>query len=208
MAFCSCLLVVTIGACSDVQRPQAVQIKPARKATDGLVHNDSVRFADSGVHRPNRLEVRARREAAVTLAMAEVLIAEARAQEIAGTVTAPVRARTEGALVPLAAVPAPFVNIGSATSLAIADVMLCIRQHESGDYAESRHPNGSSGAYQYQPATWRAWSERAGYPGYARAYLAPASVQDAVTAYTLTHGGAGNWSPRYGDDPCTVGMGG
>jgi len=25
---------------------------------------------------------------------------------------------------------------------------------------------------------------------------------------TLTHGGAGNWSPKYGPDPCTVGMGG
>lgn len=88
----------------------------------------------------------------------------------------------------------------------IADVMACIRAHESGDYTEHAHPNGSSGAYQYEPDTWITWSARAGYPGYARAYMAPPWVQDAVTAYTLTHGGAGNWSMRWGNDPCTAGL--
>lgn len=90
----------------------------------------------------------------------------------------------------------------------IAGVMQCIKNHESGNYTEATHPSSGSGAYQYVPGTWQTWSARAGYPGYSYAYLAPASVQDAVTVYTLTHGGAGNWSPRYGDDPCTVGMGG
>jgi hypothetical protein len=98
----------------------------------------------------------------------------------------------------------------------IGNVMVCIRGHESGNYSESGHPNGSSGAYQYEPGTWGTWSVRAGYysldshgnqvPTYTRAYMAPASVQDAVTAYALTHGGAGNWSMRWGNDPCTAGL--
>lgn len=89
----------------------------------------------------------------------------------------------------------------------IASVMACIRAHESGDYTNASHPpDGASGAYQYIGSTWRAWSARAGYPGYSAAYLAPPATQDAVTAFTLTHGGAGNWSPRYGPDYCTVGM--
>lgn len=88
----------------------------------------------------------------------------------------------------------------------IESVLACIKAHESGDYTEHSHPNGSTGAYQYEPGTWRAWSERAGYPGWPAAYLAPPAVQDAVTAYALTHGGAGNWSTRWGNDPCTAGL--
>ncbi len=95
-----------------------------------------------------------------------------------------------------------------ATSSNIAAVMQCIKNHESGNYAENSHAGGASGAYQYEPGTWQTWSARAGYPGYMYAYEAPPNVQDAVTAYTLTHGGAGNWSPRFGPDPCTVGIGG
>lgn len=97
------------------------------------------------------------------------------------------------------------VAVAAAPS-SIAGVMACIRAHESGNYTEHSHPQGSSGAYQYQPGTWRAWSARAGYPGYDLAYEAPAAVQDAVTAYALTHGGAHNWDPRFGNDPCTVGL--
>jgi hypothetical protein len=88
-------------------------------------------------------------------------------------------------------------------------VMQCIKDHESGNYLSNTYPpDGASGAYQYVGPTWRHWSSVAGYGGYYAAYQAPPSVQDAVTVYTLTHGGAGNWSPRWGDDPCTVGMGG
>lgn len=87
----------------------------------------------------------------------------------------------------------------------IASVMDCIKAHESGNYSESSHPGSGSGAYQYVPGTWRTWSARAGYPGYDYAYQAPAAVQDAVTVFTLTNGGAGNWSPKYGADSCTVG---
>lgn len=71
-----------------------------------------------------------------------------------------------------------------------------------------------SGAYQYIGSTWRVWFQRwrdaVEFVGsdYDLAYEAPPLIQDAVTAYTIEHGGAGNWSPRYGDDPCTVGMGG
>jgi hypothetical protein len=88
----------------------------------------------------------------------------------------------------------------------VSDVMACIRQHESGNYQESSHPGSGSGAYQYTPGTWSIWSSKAGYGGFLYAYQAPPSVQDAVTVFTLTHGGAHNWDPRYGNDPCTVGM--
>lgn len=97
-------------------------------------------------------------------------------------------------------------------------VMQCIKDHESGNYAESSHPGSGSGAYQYVPSTWAEWSVRAGYgarddrgnplPTYQYAYQAPPNVQDDVTVFVLANGGAGNWSPRYGDDPCTVGFGG
>lgn len=104
------------------------------------------------------------------------------------------------------------------TSGSLAQVMQCIKDHESGNYTESSHPGSGSGAYQYVPDTWVSWSMRAGYvvtdykgnqhPRWTLAYEAPPSVQDAVTVFVLTNGGAGNWSPRFGADPCTVGMGG
>lgn len=100
------------------------------------------------------------------------------------------------------------IEIGTATNITIDSVLACIRAHESGDYGEHSHLGSGSGAFQYVPGTWRTWSARAGYPGYAYAYLAPPSVQDEVTRYTLTHGGAGNWSTKYGNDPCTSGLGG
>lgn len=89
----------------------------------------------------------------------------------------------------------------------IVDVMACIRNVESGDYGNhSNGPEGASGAYQYIGSTWRAWSARAGYPGTSAAWMASPATQDAVTVYTLTHGGAHNWDPRYGADSCTVGL--
>lgn len=93
-----------------------------------------------------------------------------------------------------------------AASPSLASVLQCIKEHESGNYTEHSHINDGSGAYQAIPSTWRTWSARAGYPGYAYEYLAPPAVQDAVISYMLTHGGAGNYSPKYGNDPCTVGM--
>lgn len=91
-------------------------------------------------------------------------------------------------------------------------VRQCIKDHESGNYAESSHPGAGSGAYQYTPGTFRTWFDRwaaaTGYDGptYAYAYNAPPDVQDALTDYVLTNGGAGNWSMRWGDDPCTAGL--
>lgn len=85
--------------------------------------------------------------------------------------------------------------------------MQCIKDHESGDYTNHTNgPEGASGAYQFIGSTWRAWSARAGLGGYSAAWLAPPAVQDAVVLFTLTHGGAHNWDPRYGNDPCTVGL--
>jgi hypothetical protein len=94
----------------------------------------------------------------------------------------------------------------------VEPVMQCIKEHESGDYQEHSHPTGSSGAYQWQPASWSSWFGRwrdaVGFVGsdYPLAYLAPPLIQDAVTQYALTHGGAGNWSMRWGNDPCTAGL--
>lgn len=109
--------------------------------------------------------------------------------------------------------PPTTIIIGSASSVA-----QCIKDHESGNYAESSHPGSGSGAYQYVPDTWRHYfnlwkaslppAQQLMIPYYDLAYQAPPWVQDAVFQYTLSHGGAGNWSPRYGNDPCTVGMGG
>lgn len=88
-------------------------------------------------------------------------------------------------------------------AVSASSVMDCIKAHESGNYAEQSHPGSGSGAYQVIPSTWNVWSARAGYPGYAYAYLAPPNVQDAVVQYMLANGGAANWSVRYGPDPCT-----
>lgn len=125
---------------------------------------------------------------------------------------------------PRSTAPATYRAVAGPADL--SSVAQCIKDHESGNYAESSHPGSGSGAYQFIPGTWRTWSIRAGYvlrdkdgrdvldgngdqqARYAYAYQAPPEVQDAVLMFTLTHGGAGNWSPRYGDDPCTVGMGG
>jgi len=94
----------------------------------------------------------------------------------------------------------------------VEPVMQCIKDHESGNYDEHSHPDGSTGAYQFEGSTWRTWFGRwrdaVEFRGsdYYLAYEAPPLIQDAVTAYTLTHGGAHNWDPAYGNDPCTVGL--
>lgn len=95
-------------------------------------------------------------------------------------------------------------------------VMQCIKDHESGNYSESSHPSSGSGAYQFTPGTWLTWflKWRASLPAdsiyktsyYVLAFMAPAYVQDHVLVYTLQNGGAHNWDPSYGDDPCTVGL--
>lgn len=88
----------------------------------------------------------------------------------------------------------------------------CIKHDESGVYTEASHPDSGSGAYQYTPPTWRTWlalwrvAVKYKGPSYSFAYEAPWYVQDAVTVFALTHGGASNWSNRYGYDPCTQGM--
>lgn len=102
--------------------------------------------------------------------------------------------------------PAVSDTPGLRLSPSIVSVMACIRSHESGDYGEHSHISDGSGAYQAIPGTWRNLSALAGYGGYAYEYLAPPNVQDAVVAWALANGHAGNWSMRYGNDPCTAGL--
>jgi hypothetical protein len=63
--------------------------------------------------------------------------------------------------------------------------------------------HSASGAYQYLPATWRQWTKASGIGGeYPQAYLAPANIQDAVTAFALLHGrGANDRSLWYESGP-------
>jgi len=137
-----------------------------------------------------------------------VWFAEVQRQVAAAVPDSPQARRTSGAGSKQWPPPAVAANI--------ADVIRCIRAHESGRFDEHSHPWSGSGADQWIPSSWAEWSVRAGYgtrdprgrpvPTYSLAYLAPPAVQDAVTAYALTHGGAGNWSMNYGNDPCTAGL--
>jgi hypothetical protein len=80
----------------------------------------------------------------------------------------------------------------------------CVIDHESRDWPYDGHPRPyqahrsdsgtASGAYQFIDSTWRHQSRLAGFPGYARAMLAPPAVQDAVFAFVVLRGGAGNWN--------------
>lgn len=105
-----------------------------------------------------------------------------------------------------------LASLGLPPDAGTQQVMACIRSVESGNYSESSHPGSGSGAYQFTPGTWTAWYGRwrdaVAFVGsdYPYAYSAPPLIQDAVTAYALTHGGAHNWDPAYGPDSCTVGM--
>lgn len=100
-------------------------------------------------------------------------------------------------------------SLGLPPDAGTQQVMDCIKSYESGDYTEHSHPSSGSGAFQWIPSSFAAWFQRwrdaVEYVGsdYALAYEAPPLIQDAVTAYAITHGGAGNWSNNYGLDPCT-----
>jgi hypothetical protein len=103
--------------------------------------------------------------------------------------------------------PPAAVNIVAAgIAVGLSSVVDCIHRHESGNPTEHSHIQDGSGSDQMIPGTWRAWSERAGFGGYAYEYLAPPTVQDEVLRFMLTHGGAGNYSMRFGNDPCTSGL--
>lgn len=81
--------------------------------------------------------------------------------------------------------------------------LTCVRRHESdrggaypytGGYAAQNPTSTASGAYQFLDSTWRNVSVRAGYPGYARAVLAPWYVQDAVALWLYRNGGRSAWA--------------
>jgi hypothetical protein len=88
----------------------------------------------------------------------------------------------------------------------ISDVLAQIRQRESrGDYSLTPEQNyayprsHASGAYQFQPDTWRTWAARSGIGGqYPEAFQAPPEIQDAVAAYAATNGPGVNSSALWG----------
>lgn len=90
-----------------------------------------------------------------------------------------------------AAAPKPAPSAGPATGRCGGDLPPCyIMQRESGGSITARNPRSSaSGKWQFLDSTW------AGFGGYARAYLAPESVQDAKARQLWAGGaGCGHWS--------------
>ena len=78
------------------------------------------------------------------------------------------------------------VTVATVSAPAAAASMLALRQCEAGGSYTRNSGNGYYGAYQFDLRTW------GGYGGYARADLAPASVQDAKFLDTFARRG---WSP-------------
>lgn len=87
--------------------------------------------------------------------------------------------------------PAPAVHAAAATGACGGDLPPCyVMMRESRGSLTARNPSSSaSGKWQFIDSTW------AGFGGYAHAYLAPESVQDARARAVWAHGaGCSAWS--------------
>lgn len=210
LAFASLVAVLT-AACGS-PNPQAGQVIVLPDATHRTVpqppaRETAVRSTMTDTSATTALaaaDAALARQNLIVLVDAAAMIAAAQKVE-----TAAVRAPAPPIPRPAAVVsPIPAVQTG----MDVQAVMACIRAHESGNYAEAHNPGGATGAYQYEGTTFRAyegrWAAATGYAGpmFGVAYEAPPWMQDAVTVYALTNGGAGNWSMRWGNDPCTSGL--
>lgn len=101
-------------------------------------------------------------------------------------------------------------NLDAPNETALPMLLAEIRHNESrGNYSnnaagEKRIVNGvethQSGAYGFQPATWKTWATRAGFPQYADqpAGSVPGDVQDAVAGYAALHGPGVNTTALWG----------
>jgi hypothetical protein len=77
----------------------------------------------------------------------------------------------------------------------------CVAAHESSHSRYARNPSSTaSGKYQFLDSTWRGiakWTkvdgEHVARP-YARAYQAPAWIQEAVAVHSVLDGGWSNWN--------------
>jgi hypothetical protein len=88
----------------------------------------------------------------------------------------------------VAATPTPqaAVSFGGNSGIAILEK---IKQCESGgNYQAQNRSSTASGAYQFLDSTW------AGYGGYSKARLAPASVQDQKARDTYARSGTRPWA--------------
>lgn len=192
--FALCALLTACGS----PESRVVEVKPREPQVSVTQHVDALAVAD-------RRTIKTRRDQFRLLAFLSAVASHEKEQP-------PVRPVEPSSSEH--AVSTPTVPEVATAAPSTASVMACIRNAESGDYAESSHPWEGSGAYQFVPGTWQhwfgQWRDAVAFVGsdYLYAYQAPPLIQDAVTAYTIENGGAGNWSPRYGADSCTVGMGG
>lgn len=91
----------------------------------------------------------------------------------------------------------------------LTSILAQLRSHESAAFSNPYalrpeqnidYPNShASGAYQYQPGTWRGYTAASGIgTQYSEAYKAPPQVQDAVTAWVVINKGTGDWTPYSG----------
>ena len=74
-----------------------------------------------------------------------------------------------------------------------ADLLYKLRKCETGGRYDANTGNGYYGAYQFSAATWNRWNT-----GYARADLAPASVQDEMVLKNARASMGGFWSQHPG----------
>jgi resuscitation-promoting factor RpfA len=78
-------------------------------------------------------------------------------------------------------------------------VVVCIRDHESGDNYAENTGNGYYGAYQDLASTWTAAAETVGaFDGDPYACDYPPPVQDQVNYQVYLSGGWGQWSTSWG----------
>jgi hypothetical protein len=180
------LMVVGFLAHQETPRPSQDAKSVAIDATPPVKNNESAKDlqrrrtavllqASRDKERENRIWRRERAEArAEARAERRAAIAEREAEAEAAT-----RAGTRS---------------GSST---LPDLLLLIREHESGGNYQAYNPSGCIGgcygAYQMTAEYMDDWAREAGYPDYAYVGFWPAEIQDAVALYKFNQTSGALW---------------